>query len=123
MLAYKRSIDRRRYLNTRHFYTILNVDDAETKLPDDRVWLDHDIDLVLSRDELQNAMEQLTDAQRETLRLYFYEGYTLAEIADKLGQTQGNIRNHYYRGLEKLKCRLQRSRGRAIVTTIPSRVS
>jgi RNA polymerase sigma-70 factor (ECF subfamily) len=37
------------------------------------------------------------------LRLHFFEGYTFAEIAEKLGQSHVNVRHHHYRGLEKLR--------------------
>jgi RNA polymerase sigma-70 factor (ECF subfamily) len=37
------------------------------------------------------------------LRLHFFEGYTLAEVSEKLGQPLGNVRHHYYRGLNKLR--------------------
>jgi RNA polymerase sigma-70 factor (ECF subfamily) len=49
------------------------------------------------------VQEALTEDQRETLRLFFFEGYTFAEIAEKLGQSFSNVRHHYYRGLEKLR--------------------
>jgi len=45
----------------------------------------------------------LTEEQQETLRLHFFEGYTFAEIAVRLGQSYSNVRNHHYRGLEKLR--------------------
>jgi RNA polymerase sigma-70 factor (ECF subfamily) len=48
-------------------------------------------------------MENLTEDQQATLRLHFFEGYTFAEIAEKLGQSYANVRNHHYRGLEKLR--------------------
>jgi len=35
--------------------------------------------------------------------LHFFEGYTFNEIAEKLGQSYANVRNHHYRGLEKLR--------------------
>ena len=47
-----------------------------------------------------------SEGQRQTLHLFFFEGYTFEEIAAKLGQTVGNARNHYYRGLEKLRKRI-----------------
>ena len=47
--------------------------------------------------------DALSEAQRQTLRLYFFEGYTFEEIAAKLDQTRGNIKHHYFRGLEKLR--------------------
>jgi RNA polymerase sigma-70 factor (ECF subfamily) len=42
--------------------------------------------------------------------LHFYEGYTLAEIGKKLGQSVGNVRHHYYRGLEKLRKQVRESK-------------
>ena len=54
-------------------------------------------------------MEELTADQHETLRLHFYEGYTLVEVAQKLGQSIGNVRHHYYRGLEKLRKQMRDS--------------
>jgi RNA polymerase sigma-70 factor (ECF subfamily) len=51
----------------------------------------------------KKVLASLTAEQRETLRLYFVEGYTFAEIAEKLGQSFFNVRHHYYRSLEKLR--------------------
>ena len=36
-------------------------------------------------------------------RVHFYEGYSFREIGEQLGQTHGNIRHHYYRGIERLR--------------------
>jgi RNA polymerase sigma-70 factor, ECF subfamily len=55
------------------------------------------------RNGWRSVWDSLTECQRETLRLHFYEGYTFTEIAEKLGQSYVNIRHHYYRGLEKLR--------------------
>jgi DNA-directed RNA polymerase specialized sigma subunit len=55
------------------------------------------------RDGWKNVWDSLTEYQRETLRLHFYEGYTFTEIADRLGQSYVNIRHHYYRALGKLR--------------------
>jgi RNA polymerase sigma-70 factor (ECF subfamily) len=52
---------------------------------------------------LNRLREQLSAEQRQTLELHFFEGYTFHEIAEKTGQTFGNVRNHYYRGLERLR--------------------
>lgn len=40
---------------------------------------------------LQNAMQSLTDVQRERLHLYFFKGMTTREIADKLGVSQNVV--------------------------------
>jgi RNA polymerase sigma-70 factor (ECF subfamily) len=58
---------------------------------------------LFGRNGWRQIVESLTEEQRETLRLHFFEGFTFAEIAEKLGQSYVNIRNHHYRGLEKVR--------------------
>jgi RNA polymerase sigma factor (sigma-70 family) len=66
---------------------------------------------ALARKEtLQTWFAELSHSQRQTLHLFFFEGYTFNEIAAKLGQTVGNARNHYYRGLEKLRKQISASK-------------
>jgi RNA polymerase sigma-70 factor (ECF subfamily) len=55
---------------------------------------------------VREILKSLTSEQFETVRLFFFEGYTLTEISKKLGQPLGNVRHHYYRGLNKLRARL-----------------
>ena len=57
----------------------------------------------LGKAVLARIEEGLSLDQRETLRLYFFEGCTLEEVAWTMGQSQGNVRNHYYRALEKIR--------------------
>ena len=64
---------------------------------------DSSVEGVFGRNGWRKVLEELTEDQQETLRLHFFEGYTFSEIAERLGQSHRNIRNHYYRGLEKLR--------------------
>jgi RNA polymerase sigma-70 factor (ECF subfamily) len=108
-MTYHRAIARRRYLNSRHFYTRVDLDDVERELAapgTDRSGLGHSGDGLLGREGLQNVLGELSENQRKTLELFFVEGHTLAEIATKLNQTRGNVKNHYFRGLEKLRKQL-----------------
>jgi RNA polymerase sigma-70 factor (ECF subfamily) len=105
-MAYRRAISRRRYLTSRHFYTHLDLDDAASQLADPRLsvgQLEDSIDGGLGNSGLQQAFEALAENQRQTLRLFFIEGYTLDEIAAKLGQSRGNVKHHYFRGLDRLR--------------------
>jgi RNA polymerase sigma-70 factor (ECF subfamily) len=103
-MAYHRSIERRRYLTSRQFY-------AQTEIESSTVHVvgtptaesDYSAEAVFGRNGLSKVLKSLTDDQRETLCLHFFDGYTLAEISQKSGQTLGNVRNHYYRGLDKLR--------------------
>jgi RNA polymerase sigma factor (sigma-70 family) len=58
---------------------------------------------IEQRQAFQIAFRELSENQRDTLRLYFFEGYSFEEIAAKLGQTRGNVKHHYFRGLERLR--------------------
>lgn len=106
-MTYRRAISRRRYLSSRHFYTHLDLDQASNRLGDLKTGsggAESSMNDTLDRREaLQSCFSGLTESQRQTLHLFFFEGYTFEEIAAKLGQTVGNARNHYYRGLERLR--------------------
>ena len=106
-MTYRRAISRRRYLTCRHFYTHLDLDQAENQLgdlPTTSGRYENSMEGALDRKEaLQSWCNQLSESQQQTLYLFFFEGYTFEEIAAKLGQTVGNARNHYYRGLDKLR--------------------
>jgi len=110
-MTYRRAISRWRYLNARGHYRNAKLDCCHSA-PESVVALTYDssIEALLGRDGLKKVMEELTAEQHETLRLHFYEGYTLAEIGKKLGQSLGNIRHHYYRGLGKLRKQVRESK-------------
>jgi RNA polymerase sigma-70 factor (ECF subfamily) len=64
---------------------------------------EHSLEWAVGRKRLREMLRSLSSDQWDTLRLHFFEGYTLSEIAQKKGQSLGNIRHHFYRGLEKLR--------------------
>jgi len=103
-MTYQRAIDRRRYLHSRHFYTHLDLEGAE-ELVFHRGGKDEGelLSGLVGNATIRGLLEGLSEDQRDTLTLHFFEGYTFDEIARKLGQSLGNIRNHYYRGLDKLR--------------------
>lgn len=114
-LAYHRAISRRRYLISRRFYTNRDIEGiAEQVVGVTTTENDYCAETVLGRNGLDEVMAALTEDQRETLRLHFFEGYTLAEIGQKLGQPHGNIRHHYYRGLALLRKEISQGNVRAV---------
>jgi len=105
-MTYRRALSRRRYLTSRHFYTSVELEDVETELADPRTpvtEIDESIDARTGNNSLQKVFAELSENQQQTLRLFFVDGYTFDQIAEKLGQTRGNIKNHYFRGLERLR--------------------
>lgn len=106
-MAYQRAIERRRYLATRHFYSqAASPSEVESVVNKPTTEDDYSPEVVFGRNGLEKVFAELSEDQRETLRLYFFEGYTLAEISGKLGQPVGNVRHHYYRALDKLRKRM-----------------
>lgn len=103
-ITYRRAISRRRYLNSRHFYTQVELDDQSFHIAEPRSrHFDDPIDQIVAELDLQKMFGTLSEDQQKTLRLHFIEGYTLDEIAKMLGQTKGNVRHHSFRGLERLR--------------------
>ena len=103
-MAYRRAVSRRRYLNSRHFYTQVELDEQSSEaLEICRGHCNDPVDSILAELDLQKILGTLSEDQQKTLRMHFIEGYTLDEIAKMLGQTKGNIRHHSFRGLERLR--------------------
>jgi RNA polymerase sigma-70 factor (ECF subfamily) len=111
-MTYHRAISRRRYLSYRQFYTRVDLDDAQAELSDPRDEngkIEESIDWALGNSQVQKLMASLSENQQRTLKLYFFESYTLEEIAAALGQSRQNVKHHYFRGLDKLRKQLFRS--------------
>jgi RNA polymerase sigma-70 factor (ECF subfamily) len=98
-MTYHRAIDRRRYLHCRQHYNAQELDEERLHASNGQV----SINEIAGRELLDRFRAQLSAEQRQTLELHFFEGYSFQEIAVKTGRTIGNVRNHYYRGLERLR--------------------
>ena len=105
-IAYNRALDRRKYLNSRHFYTSREFEeDSERIQVRHKVQPSHGSSLeeMLGKDIDATLNQQLSIDQLETIRLHFVEGHTLKEVAEIMGQSLVNVRNFYYRGLERIR--------------------
>ena len=98
-MAYHRAIDRRRYLGFRQHYNGQELDEDRLKAHRGQI----SINELAGRALLEKLRNELSSEQVQTLELHFFEGYSFHEIAEKTGQTFGNVRNHYYRGIERLR--------------------
>jgi RNA polymerase sigma-70 factor (ECF subfamily) len=100
--VYHRAFDRKRYLNRRGAYDVI---DNETSLngPAEERNEASTLSAMDSARLVQQAMAHLSEAQRKTIEMAFFDGLTMHEIADKTGETFANVRHHYYRGLEKMR--------------------
>ena len=106
-VTYYQAMARRRYLLQRHCRAPLRRPDGpvDSYTPVPMQW-DYPEEAFYNSALVSEIWETLTNSQRETLRLHFFEGYSLSEISVKLGEPLGNVRHHYYRGLDRLRSRL-----------------
>lgn len=102
--AYSRSANRRNYLLVRHLYNkteVSAIDEAESFWSPARLQ-PQEITRLMSE-----ALEALSDAQRQTIQMFFFEGLDFKEIARRRNEKFSNVRHHYYRGLLQLRSHLQ----------------
>jgi RNA polymerase sigma-70 factor (ECF subfamily) len=100
-VTYCMAIDRRAHLARRAFYSGTEISELQDTLKEE-TRLEDRVSAQLSGEQVRREFDQLTEKQRETLELFFFEGLTFREISEQLGETVENIRHHYYRGMERL---------------------
>jgi RNA polymerase sigma-70 factor (ECF subfamily) len=99
-LAYQRAFDRRDYLKARFSQTHQELQDNKTHkgsaTSDLSEW-------ICLKDELEHILKRLSEQERTIIRLHFFDGYSFQEISEQIGQSYGNVRHLYYRGLDQLR--------------------
>jgi len=105
--AYHRSLNRQRYLNLRSFYDGRAASEMdEWELPQNSTaWNGltyHEWARVIEK-----GLEKLSERERQTLDLVYFQGFVLKEVAVQMNEPLPNVRNYYYRGLKKLRDFLQ----------------
>jgi RNA polymerase sigma-70 factor, ECF subfamily len=113
-IAFSRSLDRRAHLSRRGFYAGTEIESLDDTLVG-RADFEREIGARLDFEQLKKAFDDLTQMQRRTLELFYFEGFELREISERLHEPFGNVRHHFYRGLERLRKSpsVQRLRGNA----------
>jgi RNA polymerase sigma-70 factor (ECF subfamily) len=59
--------------------------------------------MLASRDELRGAIQRLTEEQQQVVVLRFYEGLSLAEVAEATGRRAGAVKALQHRALKRMK--------------------
>ena len=101
-MAVHRALDRKAHLARRGFYLGTDVGSLDDTLLG-KTDLDEQVGGLLNRELLAKAFDELPNMQRRTLDLFYFEGLDLREISESLNQPLGNVRHHFYRGLERLR--------------------
>lgn len=84
----------------------------DTELVDDSF----DVDLHLTRAELQSALTQLTEEQQTVLLLRFEEGFTSVQVAKMMGKTDMAVKALQRRALATMARLLDQSRDQVAIT-------
>ncbi len=100
--AYHRSLNRRKYLATRGFYERPETRDRALE-PFQPVQQRHGLTTHDWTTSIHKGLRQLNPKERQAIELVCYQGLLLREIAESLRDSLPNVRNHYYRGLKKLR--------------------
>jgi RNA polymerase sigma-70 factor (ECF subfamily) len=101
-IAFHRALDRKAHLARRGFYVGTDIDPLHDTLLD-RTDVEREIGAEMNRLHLERAFEELPEIQRRTLDLFYFQGLELREISERLNEPLGNVRHHFYRGLERLR--------------------
>jgi len=101
-VAFSRARDRKAHLSRRGFYSGTDVDSLDDTLLGQND-VEREFEARLDFSQLQCAFEDLTHMQRQTLEMFYFEGMELREISERLHEPFGNVRHHFYRGLERLR--------------------
>ena len=104
-VAYTQAFLRRRKLRSHGFYQPAKAERPTENQACENLGspYDYTVEGLFGRRGWRAVLDDLSEDQREVLRLHFFEGYTFAEIAEKLGTSYANVRSRHYRGLEKLR--------------------
>lgn len=85
--------------------------DQDLEEVNDSAFIQFDKEELIIRDEvkfqqkkkLQQALNQLSDRQREVIYLHYYNGMSYGEIEQILSINRQSVRNHIYRAMETLR--------------------
>ena len=101
--AYHRSLNRQKYLNLRSFYdgqdpsTLVEWDLSQSS----NSW--NGLTYLDWASIIEKGLASLSEKERTTITMAYYQGMLLKEISEQLNEPVANVRNHYYRGLKKLR--------------------
>lgn len=98
--AYHRSLNRRQYLQARNFYS-RDCEESDTK--SESAHPAGGLNSGESKAFIKQGLSSLPEKQRSVIQMSCFDGFTMEEIAQRMGDSFASVRHNYYRGLQKLR--------------------
>ncbi|WP_116949646.1 ECF RNA polymerase sigma factor SigK [Jiangella endophytica] len=99
-IAHRRAVDR-----VRREQADSDREDRVARRDDERPY-DHvadEVETTLEREQVRRCLDSLTDLQRESVALAYYDGYTYREVAQLLHAPLGTVKTRLRDGLVRLR--------------------
>ena len=101
--AYTKAIDQRRRLQSRHFYSNVQIEEVDPEALTEESCSIHGLSMEEAGRLIEQTLLRLDPKQRATVHAYYFRGLSVHEIATEFGESFGNVRHYLYRGLEKMR--------------------
>jgi RNA polymerase sigma-70 factor (ECF subfamily) len=101
--AYRRSLNRRRYLSFREVQSLAEGQEQLKAPMAGGGWVSSRLSAYEAERLVRQMLARLEVGQRQILQMVFFDGLRVEEVAEKTGATLDSVRHRYYRGLEKLR--------------------
>lgn len=92
----------------RHIEHLELTDELLSKrLFEKNITVEETVEKQIMYEELKKAIDQLSDIQKQRIKMYYFENFSLDEIAKKQGTTHQAVSKSIRRGIEELKKNLK----------------
>ncbi|WP_051425916.1 ECF RNA polymerase sigma factor SigK [Jiangella gansuensis] len=99
-IAHRRAVDR-----VRHAQAESDREERVARRDDDRPYdqVADEVESTVEREQVRRCLQSLTELQRESVSLAYYDGYTYSEVAQLLRTPLGTVKTRLRDGLIRLR--------------------
>ena len=106
-VAHHRIIDLIRSRRKTTAITVASDPEDLERIPAANLPIDEQVERKLERERIQKSLATLPEAQREVIRMAYFDGYSQSEIAALLNQPLGTVKTRVRLAMQKLRLVLQ----------------
>ena len=106
-VAHHRIIDLIRSRRRTTAITVASDSEDLERIPAANLPIDEQVERKLERERIQKSLATLPEAQREVIRMAYFDGYSQSEIATLLNQPLGTVKTRVRLAMQKLRLVLQ----------------